>query len=254
MRLKLPILFALGAVVGLVIVFATDQIVPATSTREAQLRLWLAARATGITLELLLTAQVGLGLILSHPVNQSTWKLSKTIYPWHENLIVFTLAFAAAHIASLVLDPLSGVSFAGAFVPGLSTYRSVPVALGTLSLYALLITALTARFTRLLPQGWWLKLHRLSLVVWIGAWVHGITSGTDSTTLDPLYVATGAAVVGAAAYRYWVTRKAKRAFATSLERGRTLQAPLHASATSAALAPFDRNSAWHPAAVPSSYL
>ena len=37
---------------------------------------------------------------------------------------------------SLVADPYAGVGIAGAFIPGMSDYRSAPVALGTLALYA----------------------------------------------------------------------------------------------------------------------
>jgi len=95
----------LGALVGLLIVAATDQILPASSEYQAQMRLWLAGRATGMSAYLLLTAQIVFGLILSHPVNQSTWKLSRRLYPWHENLWVFVLGFLAAHIVSIILDP-----------------------------------------------------------------------------------------------------------------------------------------------------
>src|SRR3970040_1840356 len=62
--------------VALLVVAATDQIVPAPSAYQAQMRIWLAARATGFVAYGLLTVLVTLGLILSHPVNQSTWKLS----------------------------------------------------------------------------------------------------------------------------------------------------------------------------------
>ena len=134
------------------IVIATDQIVPATSAHQAQLRVWLAARATGIVCYLLLVGQVVFGLILSHPTNQTTWKLSKRLFPWHENLWIFVLAFLAAHIVSLLLDPFAGVGVAGNFIPGLSGYRSSAVALGTLAMYALIVTGLTARYTKLLPR------------------------------------------------------------------------------------------------------
>ena len=218
MRLKGPPFVVLLALVGLLIVFATDQVVPATSDHQAQLRIWLAARATGITTFLLLTAQVVFGLILSHPTNQSTWKLSKRLFPWHENLLIFVLAFVAAHVLSLIADPYAGVGVAGAFIPGLSSYRSSPVALGTLGLYALLVTGLTARYTTLLPRGVWLKLHRLSLVAFVLGWLHGMLAGTDSMALRPVYFATGLLVLGAAAYRYWVTKKGRPSFASSLDR------------------------------------
>src|SRR6478752_9949089 len=170
----------LMAVLAIVLVYATDQIAPATSDRQAQLRIWLAARATGIVTFLLLTFQVCLGLVLSHPTNKSTWKLSKRIFPWHEHLWVFVMAFLLVHIVSIVLDPYAKVTVIGALIPGLSEYRSPAVAIGTMALYAFLVTAVTARYTKLLPSGVWLKLHRLSLIVWVFAWLHSVLAGTDS--------------------------------------------------------------------------
>ena len=165
-----------------------------------------------------------LGLVLSHPVNQSTWKLSKRLFPWHENLWVFVLAFLAAHIVSLVLDPYAGVGIGGAFVPGLSSYRSWPVALGTLGLYALLITGVTARYTKLLPAGLWLRIHRLSMTVFGLTWLHGMLAGTDSDTFAPVYVTSGGLVIAAAAYRYWVGKRQRPSFATSLPGATALAA------------------------------
>ena len=144
------------ALLGLIVIYATDQVLPATTDRQAELRFWLAARATGVVALLLLTAQIVFGLVLSHPHNKTTWKLSKRIFPWHDHLWVFVMAFLVAHIASLLADPKSGIDLAGAFIPGMSQYRSSPVALGTLALYAFLITAITARYTKLLPPGAWL--------------------------------------------------------------------------------------------------
>jgi hypothetical protein len=224
MRLSARAWVVLGAALGILIVVATDQVVPATSDYQAQMRFWLAARATGITSYLLLTGLVTFGLILSHPTNQSTWKLSKRLFPWHENLFVFVVAFVVAHVVSIVLDPYAGVGVAGSFIPGLSSYRTAPVALGTLGLYAALVSGVTGRWTKLLPAGLWLRLHRFALVAWILSWMHGLLSGTDSAALIPLYVATGGFVVGAGAYRYWVAKKARSTFATSLP-GATRSAP-----------------------------
>ena len=219
MRLSLRVWIVLGAALGILIVFATDQVIPPATSYQAQMRLWLAARATGITGYLLLTALVSLGLILSHPTNQSTWKLSKMIFPWHENLFVFVVAFTAAHVISLILDPYANVGVEGTFIPGLSQYRNVPVALGTLAMYAALLSGVTARWTRLLPKGVWLKLHRLALVGWILAWIHGLLAGADSTALLPMYTGTGVIVIASGAYRYWVSRKSRTTFASSLPGG-----------------------------------
>lgn len=216
MRLTARTLAILGALLGLIIVWSSDQILPAATPYQAQMRIWLIARASGITAYVLLTFVVAIGLILSHPVNKSTWKLSKTLFPWHENLLVFILAFVIGHVVSLILDPYAGVGIAGSFIPGLSSYRTIPVALGTLALYSLLVSAVTARYTKLLPAGMWLKIHRLSIVVWALSWTHGIVAGTDSGSIGGLYVVSGAAMVAATAYRYWVGKQARPTFASSL--------------------------------------
>jgi predicted ferric reductase len=215
-RLSGRAIVILIAVLAIVAVYATDQIAPATSDRQAQLRIWLAARATGIVTFLLLTFQICLGLILSHPTNKSTWKLSKRIYPWHEHLWVFVMAFLLVHIVSIVLDPYAKVTVAGALIPGLSEYRSSPVALGTMALYAFLLTAITARYTKLLPAGVWLTIHRLSLIVFVLVWLHAVLAGSDSAELGLLYVGTGLAVVFSGAYRYWASRQRRPTFTTSL--------------------------------------
>ena len=216
MRLSGRVVVILGAVLGILVIAATDRIVPAQDQYHTQMRVWLAARATGITAYLVLTVLVSLGLVLSHPVNQSTWKLSKRLFPWHENLFVFVVSFIAAHVVAILLDPYAGVSVLGAFIPGLASYRPLPVAVGSIGLYALLLTGLTARYTKFLPAGWWLKLHRLSLVVFVLSWTHGILAGTDSDALRPIYVVSGLVVVAAAAYRYWIARMRRPTFSTSL--------------------------------------
>lgn len=215
-RLTLRTTAILAALLGLTVLIATDQILPATSDRQAELRFWLAARATGIVAFLLLTLQVVFGLVLSHPHNKTTWKLSKRVFPWHDHLWVFVMAFLAAHIATLVADPKSGVDLIGAVVPGMSEYRSSAVALGSLATYAFLVTAITARYTKLLPPGAWLALHRLAIAVYGLGWLHGMLAGTDSDTLRPVYVASAVVVLMAVTYRYWAARRARPTFSTSL--------------------------------------
>jgi hypothetical protein len=209
MRLSADRAILLIAVIGLAVIAATDQVVPAVSSAEARQRLWLVARASGVTAYLLLAAQVMLGMAMSHPENLSRWKISKLFLPWHANLSVYLVAFLGAHVVNLVLDPYAGVGVKGALVPGLSEYRSVPVALGSLAMYAGLIFGLTARYTQLLPAGLWLKVHRISLVVFILAWAHGILAGTDTAPLLPFYILTGVPVLWFAASRYWFVRKAR---------------------------------------------
>jgi len=203
-------------VAGLAAIYATGQVTPATSAHQAELRVWLAARAAGfLTLEML-TLQVVLGLVLSHPTNKATWKLSRLLYPWHANIWIFVLSFLVLHVAAIVVDPYAGVGIGGAVLPGLSSYRTVPVAIGVIALYALLVTGLTARYTKALPRGAWLAIHRFSVLVLALAWAHGVLSGTDSVAMAGLYGASFVLVLLATAYRYWVSRAGRPTFSTEL--------------------------------------
>jgi sulfoxide reductase heme-binding subunit YedZ len=206
MKLPLHQYAVLVGVIAAAVLFATGQIVPPVNAYQADMRIWLVGRAAGIAALVLLTIVVTLGILLSHP-EQARWKQAKRLYPIHEAVWVFTLAFVAIHVISLAADEYAGVGWAGSVVPGLSTYRTPAVALGTFSAYALVITGLSARFTRLLPSGWWLKLHRLSAVVLGLGWAHGVLAGTDTIALQMLYAGLGLSVLGASAYRYWSVRR-----------------------------------------------
>jgi sulfoxide reductase heme-binding subunit YedZ len=191
------------ALLGLAVVALSGDWSPAVGPEVAKLRVWMVARSAGVVSFVLVTALTLLGLILAHPTNRTEWKASKHIFPWHRNLALFTLAFVAMHIVALAMDPYAGVGIAGSFIPGLSGYRTWEVALGTIGLYALLVTGLTARFTNLLPRGRWLTVHRVSLIAFALTWVHGVSAGSDSTPLVPMYAFAGALVALVAATRYW---------------------------------------------------
>ena len=205
MKLSPNFAIVLFAALGLLLVAVTDRILPGATPHQQELQIWLAARATGMAGLVLLAAMVVLGILMSHP-DQTRWKVAKRIYPWHETLWVFVLAFMVVHAVSLALDPYAKVGIAGALVPGLSEYRPVPVAIGVISLYAALVTGLTARFTKLLPTGWWLKFHRFALVVLALAWTHGVLAGTDTEAYLPIYWGIAAAVAAAGAHRFWIVR------------------------------------------------
>jgi len=206
MRVSAATLIALGAVCALVALGVTDQVIPAVDPRTASLRPWIAARAMGVTAYLLLALEVGLGLVLSHPRNAAEWRKTKQVFPWHEMVTVFTGAFLALHVALLAVDPFAHVGLIGAFVPGYSAYRPVGVALGSIALYALILTAVTAKWTRLLPSGWWLRIHRVAAAAFLLAWMHAVLSGTDGGTLLPLYVLTGGLILAGIGHRWWTAR------------------------------------------------
>ena len=131
---------------------------------------------------------------------------TRQAFPCHELLTVFTFAFLVLLIALLAGDPFAEVGWLGALVPGFSAYRPPAIAIGTVALYAMLFTAVTAKWTRLLPGGWWLKAHRFAAVTFLLAWVHSVLAGTDGGALTPLYLATGLPILMGIAHRWWTAR------------------------------------------------
>jgi len=210
MRVGALTLIAIGAIAALVALGVTDQVLPAADPRTAELRPWIAARALGVTAYLLLALQVATGLLLSHPKNTASWRKTRQTFPWHELLTVFTYAFLVLHIVLMAIDPWAKVGWLGTFVPGLSGYRPPAIAIGTVALYAMIFTAVTAKWTRLLPNGWWLKAHRFAAVTFLFAWVHGVLAGTDSGALTPLYLATGVPILLGVAHRWWTAKARPR--------------------------------------------
>ncbi len=206
MRVSPSILVIVGGLAVLVAVIVTNQVLPADDPGVARLRPWLAARALGVTAYLLLALDVGVGLVLAHPRNAVAWRLTKPVFPWHELLTVFTFAFLAMHVGLLAADPYANVGPIGALVPGLSGYRPPAVAVGTVGTYALVLTAVSAKWTKLLPSGWWLRLHRFSVVAFLLIWTHAVLAGTDSGVLLPMYLATGCLILAAVAHRWWTAR------------------------------------------------
>jgi DMSO/TMAO reductase YedYZ heme-binding membrane subunit len=206
MRLSTPTLVAIAAAAVLIALAVTNLILPADTARLTDARGWLAARATGVTAYLLLAAQVAAGLVMSHPTNVSTWKQSKRLFPWHEHLAVFAISFLVIHVVLISIDRYANVGVVGAIVPGLSSYRPPAVAVGTVALYSLLVTSASARWTRLLPRGTWLKIHRFSAVAFGLAWAHALLAGSDGAALLPLYLATGLPILALVAHRWWVVR------------------------------------------------
>lgn len=169
---------------------------------------WLFARSAGVTSYLLLTTLVIVGLVLSSVPNREQWRASRTLLPLHRLLSLFLIGFLAVHVTAVVLDSYAKVGVIGAFVPFLSGYRAVPVALGTLALYSVLLLSLTARFRWLLPNSRWLTVHRFSLLAFVLAFVHGVQTGTDTPGLRWMYDVTGLSVMAAAFLRYaFVSRK-----------------------------------------------
>lgn len=171
---------------------------------QASMPKWILARSSGIISYLLLWVTTVFGILVSHPDSPRWgWMQLATRLRLHVGFSVFAIAFTLLHIVVLATDDYAKVGWAGAFLPFASEYRPVPVTLGVIAFWGMVISALTAALsnTRFFGRSW-IWIHRISIAFYIAAWVHGMLSGADTATLLWLYLATGTFTLIFAVWRY----------------------------------------------------
>lgn len=164
---------------------------------------WITGRALGVASYLSLTALVLVGSWMRHP-----WRFMRPVLHGetrlraHAALGVSTVVLVAGHLCSLAADRYAGVGWWGALVPGMSHYRTLPVALGVVAFFAIVAIGATAGLAGARAARHWLALHRLAAATFGAVWLHGVLAGTDARTMRPLYALTGLAVVAVVATRH----------------------------------------------------
>jgi methionine sulfoxide reductase heme-binding subunit len=122
----------------------------------------------------------------------------------HRSAAVVGLVLLGLHLVTVVLDSFVPVSVAGSLIPFAAGYRPFALGLGTLALYAFVLTAVSgyARGSIATLPGSdraWRAVHASAYVGWGLAMLHGVLGGTD--THQPWAIAVYAAcalAVGAA--------------------------------------------------------
>jgi DMSO/TMAO reductase YedYZ heme-binding membrane subunit len=163
---------------------------------------WSAGRSLGLASYVSLTALTVVGTWIRHPW-RFRWPL---LHPEvrvrvHATLGAGTVVLVIAHLTALALDPYAGVGWVGAFVPGQSGYRTVPVALGVVAFETIVLIAVTAWLAGRIGGGRWLTVHRLAVPAFLLAWLHGVLAGTDTVALRSVYAGTGLFVLALLATR-----------------------------------------------------
>ena len=153
---------------------------------------WYAARAGGILAYLLLTASVCLGLLMSGKARLKQWPRF-ALEDVHRFLGILAGIFIVIHGGALLLDSFVPFSFSQLLVPGTSSYRPLAVGLGVVAAELLVALALTNRYRKRIGHRVWRRLHMLNLAVWAFALLHGLTAGTDASTLWALVLYAGTA-------------------------------------------------------------
>ena len=154
--------------------------------------IWFLNRATGLVLLALLTLSLVLGVVASSRRVPTWWPLFLG-NELHRRISVFSLAFLLVHIITAIVDSFVDIDVFDVFIPFLTAYRPLWLALGTLATDILLAVLLTTTVRSKLSEHQWRAVHALSYLMWPLALMHGLGIGTD-THLQAVLVFNAACV------------------------------------------------------------
>jgi len=172
---------------------------------------WYLGRSSGFVSYWLLFASVAMGLAVSSRVFDGA--LAR---PWvfevHKFLSVFVMVVMIFHALIMLPDPYAKFTIADLLVPMRSHYKSVAMATGIVTLYTSLLVTLSFYAKGLIGQNGWRRLHYVTFAVFVGAMLHGVFTGTDSTKpfVQYSYLASGMGVLFLTFFRILASRSAGR--------------------------------------------
>lgn len=163
---------------------------------------WYLARASGLTLYLLVWLAVVTGLGLTTKALDRLGGRA-TAYSVHQFATELGLAFLALHVLSLALDETVPFGPAALFVPFVASWREPWTGLGVIAGYLAVAVGLSFGLARVISYGTWRALHWLTFPVYALALAHGLGAGSDAGTpwAIALYLTTGGTVFALAWYR-----------------------------------------------------
>src|SRR5438105_11393542 len=143
---------------------------------------WDVALAGAFTAYILLTLAVAVGLALSTQLQSpSRWPrlLNSEL---HNFLTLLSTTFLVVHVLAVWIDPFTHFGWNEIFIPFVSHYRSVWMALGIVALYLGIAIGISTWLRPRIGYTWWRRLHVLTLGIYALATVHAIGSGSDTQT------------------------------------------------------------------------
>jgi predicted ferric reductase len=155
--------------------------------------LWYTARATGEVSLVLLTATLVLGALVATRVGGDAVGRFE-INELHRSVSVLAILFVALHVTVTVIDSYVPIGLFSALVPLTSSYRRLPVALGTIAIDLMLLIWVTSLLKDRIRFATWRTIHWLSWLCFFIAALHGFVTGSDARR--PWSIALTASCVG----------------------------------------------------------
>lgn len=143
---------------------------------------WNIARAGGFTSYVLLTLAVVVGLALSTQL-QSPSRWPRLINSeLHNFLTLLSMIFMVVHVLAVWIDPFTRFGWNEIFIPFVSHYRPIWMALGIVALYLGIAIGISTWLRPRIGYAWWRRLHVLTLGIFVLVTIHGLGTGSDTQT------------------------------------------------------------------------
>jgi methionine sulfoxide reductase heme-binding subunit len=141
---------------------------------------WLASRASGVVALGLVTASVGIGLLMASNLLRRPGS-KRVLVKLHEHLALTGLVAIAVHGITLLGDSWLKPGISGVTVPFVMSYRPLFTGLGIVAGYLAALLGLSFYARRRIGTRLWRKLHRATSAVYVLGVVHALGAGTDAS-------------------------------------------------------------------------
>lgn len=145
---------------------------------EAQLLIWVIARAAGLASYAALCLAVLSGIALRTSVLDFLAK-NRALRALHGWVSWLWIPLGALHVGALLLDRTARIGPADLLIPFGVSYGAIAIGLGTISFDLILIIVISSWLRRRISDRIWRWIHRSSYVAFVALFLHAALSGTD---------------------------------------------------------------------------
>lgn len=172
---------------------------------------WYITRSAGLMAYILLWLSTAWGLAVPSHILDGKLQGAFT-FEFHQFISLLAIFFTMAHIGVLLVDQYAPFTIVQILFPFVSDYRPIWVGIGILSFYLILLVTVTFYMRGRIGMKAFRAIHLLSLISFLGAGIHGLFAGTDTSlpAVQILYLITLLSVVFLTTYwlaaRGWLKR------------------------------------------------
>jgi methionine sulfoxide reductase heme-binding subunit len=184
--------------------------------------IWYTSRVSGVIALVMLTLVIVLGILISTRVGGRRVGRFE-ITEMHRSISLIAMIFVGIHVVTTVIDTYVNINWISAVVPMTSSYKRLPVAIGTVAIDFMLAVWLSSQLKERLDPRAWRAIHFSSYASFVAAAIHSYLVGTDERSLWGLVVLGSCVAMVLLATLWRIVGRPERAV------GRTALSPLEQS-------------------------